>query len=219
MTAGAGDDAGARRARPVPVRRAAAFKAAGLFLLFAGLFLPAAPAIAVAPMPLKDAYVRRFLGKPAPAFMLKDMNGRQVRLSDFRGKVVLLNFWYSACFPCRQETPDLIALYKAQKERGLVVLGINTDTILMPGDPGTMLRKFVETYAIPYPVLIADRRMYDDYGKIPIAPITILIDRQGTIARVFWGASPGSVYDGAVRPYLDAPATAGDAPVRTRGGP
>jgi len=185
-----------------PVRCAAARQAAGLFLPVALLFLPAAPALGVAQTPLKDAYLKRFLGKPAPPFSLKDMNGRQVSLSDYRGKVVLLNFWYSACFPCRQETPDLIALYKAQKERGLVILGINTDTILMPGDPGTMLRKFVETYAVPYPVLIADRRMYDDYGKIPIAPVTHLIDRQGTIARIFWGAYPGAEYDSAVRPHL-----------------
>ena len=185
------------RAAVFPVACAAA-------LLAAGLFLPAAPALGVAQTPLKDAYLKRFLGKPAPPFSLKDMNGRQVSLSDYRGKVVLLNFWYSACFPCRQETPDLIALYKAQKERGLVILGINTDTILMPGDPGTMLRKFVETYAVPYPVLVADRRMYDDYGKIPIAPVTHLIDRQGAIARIFWGASPGAEYDRAVRPHLDA---------------
>ena len=185
-----------------PVRCAAARRAAGLFLLVALLFLPAAPALGVAQTPLKDAYLKRFLGKPAPPFSLKDMNGRQVSLSDYRGQVVLLNFWYSACFPCRQEMPDLIALYQAQKERGLVILGINTDTILMPGDPGTMLRKFVETYAVPYPVLIADRRMYDDYGKIPIAPVTHLIDRQGMIARIFWGAYPGAEYDRAVRPHL-----------------
>jgi len=187
------------------VRRATAWPAAGLFLLIALLFGPAAPARGESPTQLRDAYLRRFLGKPAPPFSLKDMNGRQVSLSDYRGKVVLVNFWYSACFPCRQETPDLIALYKAQKERGLVILGINTDTILMPGDPGTMLRKFVENYAIPYPVLIADRRMYDNYGKVPIAPVTHLIDRQGTIARIFWGAYSGGDYDSAVRPYLDAP--------------
>ncbi|MBI1950985.1 MAG: TlpA family protein disulfide reductase [Acidobacteria bacterium] len=186
-------------------RRAAAFPPAVLFLLIASLFGPAAAARGESPTALKDAYLRRFLGKPAPPFSLKDMNGRQVSLSDYRGKVVLVNFWYSACFPCRQETPDLVALYKAQKERGLVVLGINTDTILMPGDPGTMLRRFVENYAIPYPVLIADRRMYDDYGKIPIAPVTHLIDRKGMIAKIFWGAYPGAAYDSAVRPYLDAP--------------
>ena len=172
-------------------------------LVAAGLLLPAAPA-AGTPTPLKDAYLKRFLGKPAPPFSLKDMAGRPISLSTYRGKVVLLNFWYSACFPCRQETPDLIALYNARKERGLVILGINTDTILMPGDSGTMLRKFVETYQIPYPVLIADRKMYDDYGRIPIAPVTLLIDREGRIGQIFWGAFPGPAYESAVRPYLEA---------------
>ncbi|HEV8700058.1 MAG TPA: TlpA disulfide reductase family protein [Candidatus Polarisedimenticolia bacterium] len=186
-----------RRTPGVPLACASALVAAGLLLL-------AAPAAAESPTPLKDAYLKRFLGKPAPPFSLKDMAGRTTSLSGYRGKVVLLNFWYSACFPCRQETPDLIALYNARKDRGLVILGINTDTILMPGDPGAMLRKFVETYQIPYPVLIADRQMYDDYGRIPIAPVTLLIDRAGTIAQIFWGAFPGSVYESASGPYLEA---------------
>jgi peroxiredoxin len=185
------------RAARLPIACAVTFIAAALLL-------PAAPSAAASPTPLKDAYLKRFLGKPAPPFSLKDMAGRPVSLSAYRGKVVLLNFWYSACFPCRQETPDLIALYKAQKDRGLVVLGINADTILMPGDPGTMLKKFLETYQIPYPVLIADRKMYDDYGRIPIAPVTHLIDRDGTIARIFWGAFPGGAYESALKPYLEA---------------
>lgn len=175
-----------------------------ILLVAAAILLAAAPAADASPTPLKDAYLKRFLGQPAPPFSLKDMAGRTVSLSAYRGKVVLLNFWYSACFPCRQETPDLIALYKAHKDRGLVVLGINTDAILMPDDPGTMLRKFVETYEIPYPVLIADRKMYDDYGRIPIAPVTHLIDREGKIARVFWGAFPGAAYESALKPYLEA---------------
>ena len=181
------------------------FPIAGAIALVAALATPAAPRADASPTPLKDAYLKRFLGRPAPPFSLKDMAGRPVSLAAYRGKVVLLNFWYSACFPCRQETPDLIALYKAHKDRGLVILGINTDTILMPDDPGTMLKKFVETYEIPYPVLIADRRMYDDYGRIPIAPVTHLIDRDGKIARIFWGAFPGGAYESALATYLAAP--------------
>lgn len=178
--------------------------AGAIVLVAAALALPAAPLAAASPTPLKDAYFKRFLGQPAPPFTLKDTSGRPVSLSAYRGKVVLLNFWYSACFPCRQETPDLIDLYKGLKDRGLVVIGINTDTILMPDDPGAMLKKFLETYQIPYPVLIADRKMYDDYGRIPIAPVTHLIDRDGKIARIFWGAFPGPAYESVLRPYLAA---------------
>lgn len=180
-------------------------RAAGV-LLAAGLlaFIPHASA----QTPLKDAYLKRFVGKPAPPLVLKDVQGAPVRLSDYRGRIVLLNFWYSACFPCRMETPDLIALYQAYKERGLVVLGINTDPLIMPDDGGEMLRRFIDTYKIPYPVLMADRKVYEDYGRTPIAPITLLVDRQGTIARIFWGATRGPVFESSVRPYLEARSTA-----------
>ncbi|HYS06874.1 MAG TPA: TlpA disulfide reductase family protein [Candidatus Dormibacteraeota bacterium] len=180
-------------------------RAAGL-LLAASLLAPFS--IAGAQTPLKDAYLKRFVGKPAPPLVLKDMKGVPVKLSDYRGRVVLLNFWYSSCFPCRMETPDLIALYEAYKERGLVVLGINTDPLIMPQDGGEMLRRFIDSYKIPYPVLVADRKVYDDYGRAPIAPITLLIDRQGSIARVFWGATRGPVFESSVRPYLEARAAA-----------
>ena len=152
-------------------------------LLAAMLLAPIQPASAQTP--LKDAYLKRFVGKPAPPLVLKDTKGVPVKLSDYRGRVILLNFWYSTCFPCRMETPDLIALYQAYKERGLVVLGINTDPLIMPADAGGMLQRFIDTYKIPYPVLVADRKVYEDYGRTPIVPITLLVDRQGTIARVF----------------------------------
>lgn len=181
--------------------------AAGL----AAAILAAAAAAAASPTPLKDAYLQRFLGKPAPPFALKDVGGRTVRLSDFRGKVLLLNFWYSACFPCRAETPDLIALHRAHGPRGLVVLGINTDDLVMPEDQGRMLRRFIDTFEIPYPVLLADRKMWEDYGKTPVAPITLLVDRQGTVAQVFWGASRGPAFERALRPYLEARASSAAA--------
>jgi len=167
--------------------------------------LAAAPAAGFAQAtPRKDAYLRQFLGKTAPPFLLKDMKGTPVKLSDYRGRVVLLNFWYSACGPCRMETPDLVVLYGQYKEKGLVVLGINTDALVMPDDRGEMLRQFIDTYKMPYPILLADHKMYDDYGRPTIAPITLLVDRQGTIARVFWGAMQGPVFEDAVRPYLEA---------------
>src|SRR5439155_965510 len=129
---------------------------AARLLLAAGLLAPIPPV--PAQTPLKDAYLKRFVGAPAPPLVLKDVRG---------GRVGLLNFWYSACGPCRMETPDLIALYQAYKERGLVVLGVNTDPLIMPDDHGEMLRRFIDTYRIPYPVLVADRKVYEDYGRTP----------------------------------------------------
>jgi len=187
-----------RGIRPVLLR--VAFPAC----LAAGLLLLAGAPRAAAQGSLKEAYLQRFVGRPAPPFLLKDLEGREVRLSDHKGKVILLNYWYTGCFPCRQETPDLIRLYNAHKARGLVILGINLDAILMPADDRRMLQRFVQDFEIPYPTLIADVNMYDDYGKPSIAPLTLLIDRQGRIAQVFWGAYSFSVYENAVRPYLEA---------------
>jgi len=187
-----------RGIRPVLLR--VAFPAC----LAAGLLLLAGAPRAAAQGSLKEAYLQRFVGRPAPPFLLKDLEGREVRLSDHKGKVILLNYWYTGCFPCRQETPDLIRLYNAHKARGLVILGINLDAILMPADDRRMLQRFVQDFEIPYPTLIAEDKMYDDYGKPSIAPLTLLIDRQGRIAQVFWGAYCFSVYENAVRPYLEA---------------
>jgi peroxiredoxin len=153
---------------------------------------------------LKALFFSRYLNRPAPQFALKDTSGKVVRLADYRGKVVLLNFWFSACFPCRQETPDLVALHKQHHSDGLVILGINTDRLVTPGDDGTMRRKFIDTYQIPYPVLVADLETYRVYGQAPVQPISFLIDRGGTIVEIFWGAYPGQAFDRAVRPRLAA---------------
>ncbi len=185
-----------------PGSRAAQRTMAEACLLIAALLLGTAPS-ASAQTPLKDAYLKRFLGKPAPPRTLTDTHGREVTLADYRGKVVLLNFWYSACFPCRMETPDLVRLYQANRDRGLVVLGINTDPLIMPDDGGTMLQRFMDTFKIPYPILMADRKVYDDYGRTPIAPITLLVDTQGRIGQVFWGATRGLEFESALRPYLE----------------
>ena len=114
--------------------------------LAAGLLLLAGAPRAAAQGSLKEAYLQRFVGRPAPPFLLKDLEGREVRLSDHKGKVILLNYWYTGCFPCRQETPDLIRLYNAHKARGLVILGINLDAILMPAVDRRMLQRFVQDF-------------------------------------------------------------------------
>jgi len=165
---------------------------------------PAAEDLRAQNRDLKAQFFSRYLNHPAPPFTLKDVSGKVARLSDYRGKVVLLNFWFSACFPCRQETPDLVTLYSIHREKGLVILGVNTDRLVMPDDDGAMRRKFIDTYKIPYPVLIADWEVYTAYGKAPVQPISFLIDRNGKIVEIFWGAYPGPAFDRAVKPYLAA---------------
>jgi peroxiredoxin len=173
--------------------------------LLAALLIHAAPALAQRGSP-KESFRERFVGRPAPPFALKDLKGRAVRLSQFRGKVVLLNFWFSTCGPCRMETPDLVTLYRVYKERGLEVIGINMDELLIPYEQGRQLQRFLDTFKMPYPILIADSKVYQDYGSAPIQPISFLIDREGMVRQVFWGAFPGGAFERAVRPYLFPPA-------------
>ena len=182
-------------------RLAAAASAAAVLIVTATGARPAAAQGG----PLRQAFVQRFVGRPAPAFALKDTDGKLVRLADQRGKVVLLNFWYSGCLPCRKETPDLASLYRLRKSIGLVVLGLNLDDVLIPEEGGALRQSFLREFAVPYPVLIADRPTYEAYGSIPVQPISFVIDRGGKIVKVLWGAAPGAAFDHLIAPYLAEP--------------
>ncbi len=164
----------------------------------------------------RDAYYRRYIGRPAPPFSLPDRSGRTVRLADFRGRVVILNFWFSTCPPCRKETPDLIRLYEAHREEGLTVIGINLDPILIPRFQGAQMERFLKTFEITYPILIGDDAVFEAYGEVPVQPTTFVIDRDGKVDRIFWGAFPASAFDMAVRPLLAASPVQPPAPAAER---
>jgi len=150
----------------------------------------------------REKFKARFVGRPAPDFTLRDVQGSDVRLSGLRGKVVLLNFWYSSCGPCRRETPDLIQLHHLRAKQGLEILAVNLDDVLTPGTQHVPLRAFLEEFRPPYKVLLASNEVFDLYGSIPVQPMSFLVDRQGTVANIFWGAYPGQVLDKAIAPYL-----------------
>jgi thiol-disulfide isomerase/thioredoxin len=156
--------------------------------------------------PRRDAYKARYTGKAAADFTLSDTQGHDVRLSALRGRVVLLNFWYSGCPPCRKETPDLITLNRLYAREGLSILGMNLDDVLIPAEGHGPLGAFLKEFQVPYPVLMVDNKTFDAYGGIPVQPISFLIDRTGTIVHVFWGAFPGPVFEKTIKPYLAAPA-------------
>ena len=150
----------------------------------------------------RRAYYEKFINKPAPPFALADLSRGTARLEDFRGKVIILNFWFSTCGPCRQETPALMRLYDAYRDQGLMVIGINLDEILIPQHEGALMGKFLKTFGVNYPILVADRKVFDAYGGVPVQPTTFLIDRNLTVDRIYWGAFPGSAFDRSVRPLL-----------------
>jgi len=192
-----------RRATLASVVLAAGLTAAALATSAAAA---TAPAAGQPPKSLREQFQARFLNRPAPDFTLSDLHGADVRLSMLRGKVVLLNFWYSGCVPCRRETPDLVTLHRLHAQQGLEILGINLDDLLIPEAGHAPLKAFLAEFEVPYRMLLADNAVYDLYGGVPVQPITFLVDRTGKVAKIFWGAFPGSVMEKAIVPYLSPPA-------------
>ena len=118
----------------------------------------------------------------APDFVLKDVYGKEVRLSDFRGKIVVLNFWATWCGPCRKEMPDFIELQKEYGNDGLQFIGIALDQ-----EGADKVRPFVERNKISYPILIGNNEIADKYGGMNAIPVTFLIDRKGMIRNHYIG--------------------------------
>ncbi len=127
-------------------------------------------------------------GAQASDFTLRDLDGRQVHLSDFGGKVVLLDFWATWCVPCAAELPQLERLYQARKGDGLVVLGIAMDG----PESVAQVVPFARRYDLTFPTLLdEDTRVVGVYNPKRVAPMTVLIDRRGIIARVRNGYNAG----------------------------
>ncbi|MHB0970758.1 MAG: TlpA disulfide reductase family protein [Thermoanaerobaculia bacterium] len=114
----------------------------------------------------------------APDFALKDLSGRTVRLSDLRGKVVVLNFWATWCPPCRHEIPWFIDLQKKYGPKGLQVVGVSMDSA-SPAD----VAEFAKRMGINYTVAMGDSQVAARYGGVRVLPTTFYIGRDGRIIR------------------------------------
>jgi peroxiredoxin len=122
-------------------------------------------------------------GKPAPVFTLRSLDGPTVRLADYKGKVVLLNFWATWCAPCRVEMPMLAELHARYRSQGFEVIGISMDD----GGQEAEIAKFVATKGVKYPILLNDGKVGDAYAGARFLPQTFLIDRSGKIVDGFLG--------------------------------
>ena len=143
----------------------------------------------------------------APDFELRTIKGDIVKLSDLKGKVVLLNFWGTWCGPCRREIPDFIKLYDEYNDDGLEIIGVAVQS-------GTAenIKRFSDYYKINYTILTdidsyESAKAFYDYGRVTgvgtrAVPTTFLIDRDGYIVKTYRGARPGKVFYNDLQPYL-----------------
>jgi peroxiredoxin len=131
----------------------------------------------------------------APDFTLNDIDGRPVSLADYRGKVVILDFWAPWCPPCKREIPDLISLQDQYADRGLRIVGIGLDR-------EDNVASFVRQNGINYPVMVGDDEIAGLYGGIPGIPTTFIIDRQGKIVRRFEGYTSRAVFENELKKLL-----------------
>jgi peroxiredoxin len=136
----------------------------------AGLQAPAAPELAV--------------GQMAPEFELKTLDGKAAKLSDYKGKAVLLNFWATWCEPCKVEMPWLVDFNKQYGPQGFTVLGVAMDDDAATKDwVQKDIQKFAGEMKVNYPVLLGTSKIGDTYGGVPFLPEIFYIDRTGKIVQ------------------------------------
>lgn len=134
---------------------------------------------------------------PAPDFALKDSDGKTVRLSDYKGKVVLLDFWATWCGPCKIEIPWFMDFERKHKDQGFSVLGVSMD------DEGwDAVKPFVNELGINYRVMVGNDSTAEKYGGIEALPTTFLIDRDGKIAAVHVGLTSKSEIENGIEQLL-----------------
>ena len=135
--------------------------------------------------------------KPAANFTLADANGAKVSLADYKGKVVLLNFWATWCGPCKVEIPWFIEFNKTYKDRGLVVVGVSLDD-----DGWKSVKPYLAEKKIDYTVVVGNDAVSKSYGDVDSLPTTFIIDRDGRIAFMHTGLVGRDMYEAEIRSLL-----------------
>ena len=138
--------------------------------------------------------------RSAPPVVLKDLKGRTVRLTDFKGKVVLLNFWATWCPPCRAEIPDLVRWQEAHGSKGLQIIGVT-----YPPTNRRKVRSFVRALKVTYPVLLGARKTKAMFDKGETLPFSVVIDREGKVRENIEGILLPEEFDEKVKPLLQRP--------------
>ncbi len=133
---------------------------------------------------------RSAVSETAPNFFLTDLYGKKVNLFDYKGKVVLVNFWASWCPQCKMEVPGFQRVYETYKGKGFAIIGIALDEVAP---------SFINEMGITYPIAMADGKVIKDYGNVSGIPISFLIGKDGRIIKKIMG-----IYsEGALRGDVD----------------
>jgi thiol-disulfide isomerase/thioredoxin len=139
------------------------------------------------------AEIREGKAPMAADFELPRLEGGTFRLSDYYGQIILLDFWATYCPPCRMSIPHLIKVYEQYKDRNVLVVGVALD-----GDGAGVVEKFVDTYKIPYPILLGNPEVVALYGNFQAIPISFLINQKGEIVERHSGFRPRQVYETSI---------------------
>jgi peroxiredoxin len=135
-------------------------------------------------------------GNLAPDFSVTAIDGKTISLADYKGKVVLLDFWATWCAPCRTEIPHFVDMQNKYGSEGFQVIGISMD------DDAKPVREFSQQYKLNYPVAVGDDKLAERYGGVLGLPVNFIIDRDGRIYSKHLGATDVSVFDQEVQHFL-----------------
>ena len=133
----------------------------------------------------------------APQLELKDIEGRALRLSDYKGKVVLLNFWATWCAPCRAEMPDLIKWQREYRRHGLQIIGVTYP----PEDPAEV-RKFIKSINVNYPIALGEKQSKAVFDEGETIPISVVIDKSGMVREIIQGIIFPEEFEQKVKPLF-----------------
>jgi len=149
--------------------------------------------------PLQQGAAGKLQGQPAPDFSLASLDGKTLKLSDFHGKAVLLNFWATWCEPCKIEMPWFVELQKKYEAQGFTVLGVAMDDA-SPSDIADFTRKM----GVNYPIVIGKEAVGDQYGGIPYLPSTFYIGRDGKVVDRVFGLVSRSEIESNIQKALES---------------
>ena len=137
------------------------------------------------------------LNQSAPDFVLPTLEGKNLRLFDFEGKIIILDFWATHCPPCRKEIPDFIKLYNEYRDKGLVIIGVSLDRGNIKG-----LKRFCQNKGVNYPIVIGNYEVTESYGGIRYIPTTFIIDKDKSIVKKFTGYTSIDVFEREIEKLL-----------------